>query len=843
MTIRFNPDLDYGHARCRNCPSHAGCIVTRCHEKADMAIVLDAPTAMEGKADEWLRSKRGGAGALLSTTIEAAGGVIADMYVCSAINCQPDMKKSAMVKNAMLSCRERLLYELKAAGVRKVLSIGPVGYSALMSIDRVAPITKVRGRWKQAYGMNIMATVPPGFCLGNPDFFRDFARDVEKFITTDGPLPSPDLELWTPESLEELVEAFTFLEEFEYVSCDIETTGFSPIGDRPLAIGYAALEDTSGTAVVIDEALLDKKRTWRLIAAQLNDPEHETVFHNAKFDLQFLKRGITDRQFRYAPDAVHDTMLLNYLIDERPIGAKMPVHGLEHLAMWRFDAPDYGINMGKWLDEWREAPELDRRRMRADMHVYLSLDCYYTARLYPELWNEALDDDNVLDVYERLLIPGTYALADIEYHGILLDVDMFEESKVVLERKTQAVTAKLQRITGIKDFNPGSPQQVQKYIYNSPDDPDFPGLGLPFGLETDPRTGEVFHTARRGGMREGPTAAPVIKALGVRFPEHAATIDLICDYRNYAKNAGTYVKGLLSRVDVDDRLRSTYNINGTATGRLSSSNPNLQNIPDASHTGVEVRGGFIAGEGNVFVYADYKQLEVRIAAWLSGDPKMKEVFESGRDPHQEIAWSIYQKPKEEISHYMRWLAKNILFGLLYGRGPESVATGPEQEDIVRYGGSRWTVPDVQKFFNNLLAEWEVYAAWQAERRRAGYRDGEVTMPSGRKKRFPFIPTHDAGYVGRASFNNPTQGTASDFTLFALIQLHQMLPAYAKIVLTVHDSIMVECPQTKADEIAELMRHVMEDMPLFDIDVPLAADIEIFERWAGDEFEKAASLVA
>jgi DNA polymerase-1 len=246
--------------------------------------------------------------------------------------------------------------------------------------------------------------------------------------------------------------------------------------------------------------------------------------------------------------------------------------------------------------------------------------------------------------------------------------------------------------------------------------------------------------------------------------------------------------------------------------------------------------------------ADYKQLEVRIAAWLSGDPVMREIFEGGRDPHQEIAWSIYHKPKEEITHYMRWLAKNVLFGLLYGRGYESVATGPEQEDIAARGGRRWSIGEVKSFFDSLLAEWKVYAAWQREQKLLGYQDGEITMPTGRVRRFPFIPKHDAGYVGRASFNNPTQGTASDFTLNAMITLHERLPEGAHLVMTVHDSLLIECREELADEVCELVRTVMEEEPLFELlvdgkHVPLLVDLDVTKVWGGDEFAKSERLVA
>lgn len=830
---------------CRGCPVIRESCVPRSVQSAEVAIVIDWPSENQDKRGNWFKGKRGGQEALLRGALEGAGIDPDTLYFCSALNCRPDPKKKALHKKAMISCRQRLVRELKAAGVKKVLCCGPVGYSALMSSKKVLAITKIRGRWKEAYGMQIMATLPPGFVFGKDkaDYFRDIAFDIQKFFSTDGPEPYPDVEIWEPETLAEIQEAFGYLMSHDTIACDLETEGFSPLHDNIICMGFAVLHDNKvdATAIIVNQALLEKKKTWRLFTNLFESIEHDLIFHNGKFDLQFLKTALLNHGFDFNPQAIHDTMLLHYLLDERPIG-KFKSHGLETIVRCRYDAPDYGIDMGRFVKEWKDASQYDKAEMQKNLHVYAGLDCYYTARLFPDLWNELIAEDadcdtemSMLDLYEDVLIPGSNALSEAEHHGLLIDVQMFEDLKVRLDKEASKLLAKIQRYVGIVDFNPGSPQQVKAYIYNAPD-ADPPGLGLPFGLRED-RDGKVYHSARRGGLQEGPTAAPVLKSLAYRFPEHKQIVDDICQYRNLTKNIGTYVTGVLNRVDQDGRLRTSLNIPGTSTGRLSSSNPNLQNVPDASHTGIEIRAGFMADKGNVLIEADYKQLEVRIAAWLADDDAMRRIFESGRDPHQEIAYSIYKKPKEEITHYMRWLAKNILFGLLYGRGAESVAEGPEQEDIAARGGERWGIKDVEKFFASLLGEWKDFAFWQERQKEIGYKQGEIRMPTGRRRRFYFIPKHDGGYVGRASFNNPIQGTASDFTLYALIRLHEELPDGAWVVLTVHDSIMIECRKEIVDEVVSLIERIMEQDTLFDIDVPLKADIDVSQRWGEEESAK------
>lgn len=776
---------------------------------------------MEAKRSTWLTGKRGGAQQILLQTLEAVGINVDDIYVCSALNCRPNTTKPAMLKRGMLACRERLIDELKAADVDKVLCVGAIGWSALMSSDKLLPITKQRGRWRKAFGWDVMATLTPGMMFSDADWFRDFSYDIQKFATTDGAQPWPDVRWWVPETMEELEEAFEFLTKQNVLSMDLETTGFSCIDDEVLAVGMAALNPEGATVVIFDEWLLEDKRAWQMLSEIIASEDIEVAFHNAKFDLKFLKEQFARRKVKYAPRGIHCTLMLHYTLDERPINAKFKCHGLEALARVRYDAPDYGIDIGRFLKEWEGASEERREEMRKHLHVYLALDCYYTAMLLPDLWNEAMEEDEkLLDLYEDLLMPGTIALVDVEHHGVLLDRGMFEKVRDELDAKATKIRDKIRRKIKDPEFNPNSSPQVKDLIYDQ--------LGMPFGLREE--NGKVYHSARRGKLQEGPTAASVLKNLSERFPEHKQIIEDILEYRTYTKTIGTYVKGMLQRMDGDGRLRTNFNLAGTATGRTSSSDPNLQNVPDASHIGIDIRAGFVASPGNVFVSADYKQLEVRIAADICGDPVMLEIFESGRDPHQEIAYSIYHKPKSDISKYERWLAKNILFGLLYGRGYESVATGPEQEDIARHGGRRWTIDEVKSYFDSLLAEWEVFAEWQQNQKRTGYGEGEIVTPTGRHRRFPLILKHDGGHVGRASFNTPIQGTASDFTLYALIQMQKKLPKGASVILIIHDELIIECKESQAVEVAQLLKRTMEQDTLYETTVPLAVDVEVSTGW-------------
>lgn len=855
---------------CKGCPCDRPACIPPSRKRAKVAVVLDFPSESEARKEEWLAGGKAGAGAVLKALLSHYAN-LDDLYITSALKCRPNPKKKAMIKKGMLACKDSLRAELRAAGVEKVLSVGSVGYSALMDLENVVAPTVARGRWKiTPDGFNLMSTIPPGFLFGaelNVAYFRDMDHDAKRFFTEEGREPWPDVEVWIPDTLEEAMEAFDWLEAQDtHIGVDLETYGFSPIANTILAAGFAVLEENKkdATVVVFDEGIMERKKTWRRISRLLNSPEVELVLHNGKFDLQFLKEALLRKDLPYDPKNLHDTMMLHYALDERPMG-KFKSHGLEHLARIYFDAPDYGIPMGKWLETYATANKADRKWMERDMWIYLSLDAYYTARLFPVLWNEAVEEDErLLDLYDDFLMPGTLVLADVEHHGVKINKTMFEESAQKLRKKARRLQGKIQRETGIPDFNPGSSQQVKAYVYEE--------LKLDGKVATKAlveQAEEGRNIANRGAtegarsrgtytdpkrLKESPTAAPVLRMLARGYPEHEDLLEDICEYRNLTKNAGTYLEGILKRLDVDGRLRGSFNLHGTATGRLSSSNPNLQNVPPVSHTGIPIRSGFIAPPGHVIIGADYKQLEVRVAAQLSCDPAMYELFATGRDVHAEISHTIYNMPPEEISQYMRMLGKIVLFGLLYGRSPNSVATGPEQEDIVARGGRRWTPDEVHEFFDNLLSDWAVYAEWRQNLYDTAYANGEIQLPSGRKRRFEFIPVTDGGHTGRAGLNTPVQGTASDVCLDALMRFmrHPDKPPSAHVILTVHDAIYVECKRVEAKRSEDLLREVMEDSPFFQnlpgrLDpgapsVPLKADIKMGKVWDEEDEKQGTGIV-
>ena len=439
---------------------------------------------------------------------------------------------------------------------------------------------------------------------------------------------------------------------------------------------------------------------------------------------------------------------------------------------------------------------------------------------------ESLD---LMWVYDNLLIPGSLALCDVEYHGAQLDRKFYEKTSKDLARRSKPILERLQKNTEKEDFNPNSQQQVKKHVYEV--------LGMPLAREGQ-------HTARRGKLKEGPTAKAVLKHLVKAHPERDPNgiIADILQYRNLTKNAGTYVNGMLSRIDDDDRIRGNFLPHGTSTGRLSSNNPNLQNIPEASHTKIEVRNGFVAPQGYGLIAADYSQLELRIAAHCSDDDNFCQMFIEGRDPHQEVAFAFFQKPSDQVTPYERYMAKCVNFGVVYGRGAESIALGPEMEHVVEIGGKRWTTSEVKEFFDKFFGHFPDFFVWCEQQKQFAYKNQYIESPLGRKRRFPMIPRNDGGAVGRQAVNTPIQGTASDFTLSSLIRINkrfktEKIPAH--LILTIHDANYAECHLDAIDEAVEIMREEMEDKVPLESRVPFEVEIKVGHRWG--DLEKVKDL--
>lgn len=783
-----------GYGECQKCPLSPEYHVPGFGPADGITLVGEAPGQNETRIG---RPFVGVSGKLIREVLVRAG---VDPETCRWTNaalCRPPGNKTPPI-SATSACNNRLFRELHAARPTRILSLGASALTALQGATKPLRITAWRGKgfWTRIGERNVytVATYHPAAILRDADLFRDMVMDVQKLLREEAPQPTPEVEAWIPTTE---VEALRYLEEIVSaaglypLSCDLETSGFDPEVDFIISVGIGYAQGTRGAAVLIGGTLLESPRVRGQVERILRQ---RRAYHNAKFDLKFLEKWL-DTTF-----PADDTMLMNYTMDERPMG-QFSTHGLKTLSRFRYDADDYS-----W--DWKKFFRDPEKFSITDLYQYQALDCYYTSRLAQDFEHEL--DEPALLLYDTLLIPGMHALRKIERHGVPMDVEYLQKLQLQLSKQLIRISKALQdgveKLTGEKWFNPGSPLQVKEILER-------------LGIEVESTNKEEMNIVVRSGASED--ARGFAKA--------------ILEYRNLSKLLSTYVDGFLRRVGADGRIRADFLLHGTVTGRLASRDPNLQNIPhhgggdpEAAERGDLIRRSFISGNGCTFVEADYSQLELRVAAFYSDDQLMRETFVNRVDIHYAVASQMFRKPIEEISKQERHLAKYFDFGLVYGRGAASLAEGREMEFIQAATGVRWTVRDAEKFMQRFLGGFPQLAAWLRKQRHAPHNAHEVSTPTGRRRRFDLVLPD--GLAERQAINSPIQALASDICLDALIRLHAVLPEGAHILFTVHDSIAFEIRNDLLGDVLPVIKQVMEEVRVIQTDIPFVVEMKAGPNW-------------
>ena len=398
-------------------------------------------------------------------------------------------------------------------------------------------------------------------------------------------------------------------------------------------------------------------------------------------------------------------------------------------------------------------------------------------------------------LYNEIEFPLAQVLADMTRTGVLVDKDGIEQFGVKLREELEQVLTRIHMETGSATFNPNSPKQLGEMLFDT--------MGLPHGKKT---------------QRGWSTDAETLESLR-EYP----LVEDVLQYRAYQKLNSTYVEGLLKVMGEDDRVHTRFNQTEARTGRLSSDNPNLQNIPIRTELGSQLRAYFIAKPGCVLVDADYSQIELRILAHVTGDEHMQQAFLSGEDIHRSTAARIYNLPPDQVSPRIRSSAKAINFGIMYGKGAYSLS-----KDI---GVS---VKEADAFLKSYLAAFPKVSGYMdktiADARACGY----VSTLFGRRRALPELTStnHNIRASGeRMARNTPIQGTAADVIKLAMVRVWRRLrdeKMESRLILTVHDELIVEAPEAEAEKAAAILREEMEGCVQYA--VPLSTDVHIGKNW-------------
>lgn len=462
---------------------------------------------------------------------------------------------------------------------------------------------------------------------------------------------------------------------------------------------------------------------------------------------------------------VHDVMLYAFLLDADPAGCS-----LEELARRRFDLK---VTAGA--------------EQQAD----------YALELKAKL-SEEVDARGLRELYETIDLPLTGVLARMERRGIRIDRGELTRLSGLMERDIARLTSEIHQIAG-KPFNVSSPQQLGKVLFED--------LSLPAPV-------------RYGRGRTISTAADVLDELASEYE----IVRKVLEYRQLTKLKGTYVDALPALINpATGRLHTSFNQAGASTGRLSSSNPNLQNIPIRTELGREIRAAFVPREGWKMLVADYSQIELRLLAHFSGDPVLLEAFRTGEDIHTRTASEVFGVPPLLVTREMRNNAKAVNFGIVYGISPFGLS---QQLGISRAEAERY----ISSYFERYSGVRQFIETTISEVRRTG-----VTRTLlGRERPIPEINSRNPnsrGFAERTAVNSPLQGTAADLIKLAMIRIDAALgerKLETGMLLQVHDELLFETPPGEVEEVSRLVKREMEQVrPLA---VPLSVDVGIGDNW-------------
>ncbi len=590
----------------------------------------------------------------------------------------------------------------------------------------------------------------------------------------------------TPEALAELIEV---LKKAEVVAVDTETTDTdvmrADLVGISLAVGkdhgyYIPLGHRQGKQLPLNEVM-------NALSVPLTDPRISKVGHNLKYDYLVLKRaGLSISPLSF------DTMIAEWLIN--PASRNL---GLKNLA-W--------VRLGYEMTQIEELIGKGRGQKTMDSVPiskaagYAAADAAICLRLMPQL-REELQEQESEELFKTMEMPLIQVLASMEETGIKLDQEFFEKFSHELEERLGEIEASIQKLVGY-EFNLNSTQQLSQALFEE--------LGLTPPDRTR-KTASGFYS----------TAASVLEGM---VGQHAV-IDWVLEYRELEKLRSTYVDSLPQQINPETgRVHTSFNQTGTVTGRIASSDPNLQNIPTRTEIGRRVRHGFVASEGWQLLAVDYSQIELRIVAHMSQDEAMLAAFNAGQDIHATTAAAINNVEIDQVTPEMRRHAKAINFGLIYGMSAYGLTNATDL-----------TLAEAENFITTYFEKFPGVKGYLDGIRETAAEQGYVETLLGRRRYFPNLQ-RGASYAirqreEREAINAPIQGSAADIIKLAMLQLPDEIERAglgAKMLLQVHDELIFEVPEKELEATVKLVTRVMEGA--YSLDIPLSTDAKAGPSW-------------
>jgi DNA polymerase-1 len=602
-------------------------------------------------------------------------------------------------------------------------------------------------------------------------------------------LPASSIDVKIIDTTEKLSDLAKQLSSAKVIAFDTETTSTEEMQANIVGISLA-IQEGEGFYLPIGH-LTGNNLPLEQVVSILHDPLTNSripkVAHNAKYDYIVLTRhGLVVTPITF------DTMIAEFLVN--PSSHDL---GLKNLAFTRLG--DEMTHIEELIGKGKKQISMAEVAIES-VAPYAAADAETTLRLFPIMQAE-VKRVNAEKLMAEIEMPLISVLAEMEMTGVLLDLPFFKKLSDELTQRMADIEKQVYDAVG-KPFNINSTQQLSDVLFNR------------LRLEPPDR-------GRKTASGHYSTSGDVLDALSGMHP----VVDWVIEHRELSKLKSTYVDALPAAVDSKTgRVHTSYSQTGAVTGRLSSSNPNLQNIPIRTEEGRRVRNGFIAAKNNVLLSVDYSQIELRIVAHMAQDQSMLDAFRAGQDIHATTAAAIYNIPLEQVTKEMRRHAKAINFGLIYGMSAFGLTrstelTLAEADEFVKAYFTRF--PGIKKYLDGI--------------RKQAAQDGYVETLLGRRRYFPALQSKQnvamKNREEREAINSPIQGTAADIMKIAMLHIPPALKRAglrAQMLLQVHDELVLEVPKEELEKTFKLVQEVMG--LAYQLDIPLLTEARSGSNW-------------
>jgi DNA polymerase-1 len=791
------------NAACQDCALHqtaqAVCLIGDGRYPADVMLVGEAPGFRE---DSIRKPFAGKAGRLLDSILDTVGLSRPEIFISNAVHCRPPDNRKPTAKE-IETCRKYLTQELAYVKPKVIIALGNIALRGLLG-KKAPNVTNARGQRFTLGDATVVGTYHPAAALRTPTFTQIIIDDFRWALSFLNGTPQPVTV--KPRLAYTLVTRKNFSEVCdqvrrggEVVAFDVESTGLDMYDRTQKLISFALCPEPGigfcfpihhqQSDLNVDQVTLFLRRLYR---------EKKIVGHKILFDMQW-----SQQVFHEAGQALRDTKVMFHLIDEN-----YPDKSLKHLAL-------VYTKIGELLKQWEAKVKGDKPFHGftpdvplEDLLHYNCGDADATIRLYRRTlkW---LREEKLIELM-KFQSEVTRMLLDVELAGFQIDPDERQRLRQVYHRKIVKSGEELRRPYRA-DLNLSSPKQVADLLFRQ--------LKIP--IEEHWQTPKGEPSVKEAVLLEIASDRTIL-------PRVRSWVQGLLQYREDTKIFNTYLEGL--DVKADGKVHPDYHQTGTVTGRLSCSDPNLQQIPREG----PVKSMFVSRwpRGGI-LQMDYNQVELRVLAHYSGDPGLIEAFRTGKDIHRAVAAKVFKKPETQITEQERKFTKQVNFGICYCISPVGLSS--------KIGTSE---DEARRLMRDWFREFPRVKPWMREMENRALKYHMVWNEFGRRRRFGKVDyeSREGREALRQAVNTPVQGTASDVTVLSMLEFWKWLRKEgmkSKIVANVHDAILVDSPAKEVKHVSQALKRICEHPPLrwrfgFDLKVPLVAELKAGPSWGAQQ---------